>query len=195
GLVDHQRRGVRQVEAAISFDHRDPDAGVGCEFRENRLRQSRSLRAENEHVALAERGCIVAALAARRHGKEPSTLKVSAAGRPVRVEGDIDGVVVVQSSSVQLPVANREPERPHEVQPAAGVGAQADDISGIGWNLRLVEHDLEPGQIRAVDGHENMVIVIYQWYVETVVTQECTAGAYAPLPSPLPRALPLFAKP
>jgi hypothetical protein len=29
------------------------------------------------------------------------------------------------------------------MQPATGVGTQANDITGVGWNFRLVEHDME----------------------------------------------------
>src|SRR5690606_41863820 len=53
--------------------------------------------------------------------------------------------VVVEARAAQARVVQFEPERPHQVQPGPGVGAQADGVAGIGRNFRADEYDVEHG--------------------------------------------------
>ena len=52
---------------------------------------------------------------------------------------------VVEARPPQLAAPKAEPERFDQVQPRAGIRAQADDVAGVGRNLRLVEDDLKHG--------------------------------------------------
>jgi hypothetical protein len=57
-------------------------------------------------------------------------------------------LVVVQTGAAQFRVVQREAQRLDQVQSAAGIGAEPDDIAGVRRNLRLVEDDLEHGRDR-----------------------------------------------
>jgi hypothetical protein len=52
-------------------------------------------------------------------------------------------LVVIQPGADQLFVFQRESKRPDQMQLATGVGAQADDVAGIGRDLRLVKDHME----------------------------------------------------
>jgi dihydroorotate dehydrogenase (NAD+) catalytic subunit len=57
--------------------------------------------------------------------------------------------VVVEARAPHATFLQREANGPHEVQPAAGVRAQADDIAGVPGNLWLVQDDVEHLRPRA----------------------------------------------
>ena len=62
---------------------------------------------------------------------------------PVRVNGYTHELVIIQPGAQQLLVFQRETQGLDEVQPATGIGAQSDDIAGVGGNFRLVEDYVE----------------------------------------------------
>ncbi len=62
---------------------------------------------------------------------------------PVRVFPDAGEFVVIQPGAPQAAVIQRETQRLNQVKPHTGVGAQADDIAGVGGDLRLVEDDFQ----------------------------------------------------
>jgi len=51
--------------------------------------------------------------------------------------------VIIQAGADELLVFQREAERPDQMQLAAGVGAQADDVAGIRRDFRLVQNHME----------------------------------------------------
>jgi hypothetical protein len=53
--------------------------------------------------------------------------------------------MVIQSGSFQPGVIEREPQWADQVQAAAGVGAQADDVARVGRYFRLVKNDVKHG--------------------------------------------------
>lgn len=57
-------------------------------------------------------------------------------------------LVVVQPGATQAFVIQFETQRLDQVQLAAGVGAQADDVAGIGWDFGLEQDDVEHGRAR-----------------------------------------------
>ena len=50
---------------------------------------------------------------------------------------------VIQAGAAHGLAVQLEAERPHEVQRAAGIRAQADDVAGIRRNLRLEENHMK----------------------------------------------------
>jgi hypothetical protein len=58
--------------------------------------------------------------------------------------------VVIQARAAQLAVVHVEAQRPHQVQPCAGVGAQADRVAGVGRDFRLMKNDVEQWLFRRV---------------------------------------------
>ena len=65
--------------------------------------------------------------------------------RQRRMGPDLRPFVVVEPGAPQLAVFEAEAEGLDEVQPRAGIGAQADDVAGVGRNPGLVEHDVKHG--------------------------------------------------
>jgi hypothetical protein len=61
----------------------------------------------------------------------------------VRPALHVGKLVVVEPGPLHPLVIPLEPQRLYQVQPIAGVGAEADDVAGVGRNFRLVEHDVE----------------------------------------------------
>jgi hypothetical protein len=55
--------------------------------------------------------------------------------------------VVIQPGAAQVFVIECESQRANQVQLRAGIGAQADDVAGVGGYLRLVEDDVEHEEI------------------------------------------------
>ena len=53
--------------------------------------------------------------------------------------------VVVQPGAAQLLVVQAKTQRLDQMQRAAGIGRQTDDVAGIGRNFRLVQQDIEHG--------------------------------------------------
>ena len=58
---------------------------------------------------------------------------------------DVGELVIVEAGAAQQPVFHREAERLHQMQRGAGVGREADDVAGVGRNLRLDQDDVEHG--------------------------------------------------
>jgi len=52
-------------------------------------------------------------------------------------------LMVVETGALQLFVFQGESERLDQMQPAAGVGAEADDIAGVGRDFRLVQDNIK----------------------------------------------------
>jgi hypothetical protein len=51
--------------------------------------------------------------------------------------------VVIQSGPLQLPITQLKTQGPDQVEPATGIGAEPDHVSGVGWNFRLEQDDFE----------------------------------------------------
>ena len=56
---------------------------------------------------------------------------------------DLGQIVVIQAGAGQLTVFQSEAERLYQMQSCAGIGGQPDDVSGVGWDLGLVEDDVK----------------------------------------------------
>ena len=51
--------------------------------------------------------------------------------------------MVIESGSTQPFVIQLKAERLDQVEGEAGIGAEADDVAGVGGDLRLIEHHVE----------------------------------------------------
>ncbi|MPN04156.1 hypothetical protein SDC9_151392 [bioreactor metagenome] len=118
-------------------------------MRANFLGQAGRFAAEDEPVAGREArfGKRVRALG----GEREHALGVGAFGFDQRGEGLVDlerGVfVVVEPGALQLLVVEFEAERLDEVELAAGVGGEADDVAGVGRDFGFDENDVQHAAI------------------------------------------------
>jgi hypothetical protein len=64
-------------------------------------------------------------------------------GRPARVPAHLGVLVVVEAGAAHVLVVHREAERLDQVQRAAGVGRQPDDVAGVGRDLGRDQDDAE----------------------------------------------------
>ena len=55
-------------------------------------------------------------------------------------------LMVVQARAAHARIVQLEPQRPHQMQLRAGIGAQADGVARVGRNLGADEDDVEHGQ-------------------------------------------------
>ena len=89
---------------------------------------------------LAGRGLRVGA-GCRDHGGPHAVQK----GCPVLVHGHGREVMIIQPCAAHLGVVDGKAQRFDEVQGAARVGAQADDVAGVGRDFGLDKDDVEHG--------------------------------------------------
>ena len=66
---------------------------------------------------------------------------------------DVQMLPVIEAGALQLPVGYLEAQRVHHMQGAAGAGAQARDIAGVGRDLGLVQDDVKVGGIHGYGHH------------------------------------------
>jgi hypothetical protein len=62
---------------------------------------------------------------------------------PVFVDPQRAVFVIVQPCTPQLFFLQRKPKRLNQMQRAANVTGEANDIAGVGWYFRLEQHDAE----------------------------------------------------
>ena len=66
-------------------------------------------------------------------------------GREACVHPHLCELLVIEAGAAHRFPGELEPERLHQVQRRAAVGAQADDVTGIGRDFGLEQHDVEHG--------------------------------------------------
>ena len=59
----------------------------------------------------------------------------------------VHGLPIIEPGALERTIVDGESERLHEMQRAAGCGAQSRDVAGIRGNLGLDEHDVQ-GRVR-----------------------------------------------
>lgn len=57
--------------------------------------------------------------------------------------GYVDEFMIVEACAPQRSLVHIEAQWMNEMQPGSDICAQSDDIAGIGWNLRLIENQME----------------------------------------------------
>ena len=172
-LEDGHGHGVGQVQAAVVGAHGQAQQVVGAQAVLHVVGQAGGLAAKDQAVAGQEAmvvGALVAAGAqavqAAREGNGPCVAVGRLAGRSLRVSagccghGSLHAVqkgcpvlvhnhgrefVIIQPRTAHLGVVDGKAQRFDEVQGAAGVGAQADDVAGVGRDFGLDKDDVEHG--------------------------------------------------
>src|SRR5580765_3296522 len=90
--------------------------------------------------------------ALRRERERAPRTQGGKTGRPVLVSLHRSELVVVEAGAPEAAVVHRKAQRFDEVEPAAGVRREPDDVAGVGRDLRLHEDDVEHqagGSVRA----------------------------------------------
>ena len=172
-LKDGHGHGVGQVQAAVVGAHGQAQQVVGAQAVLHVVGQAGGLAAKDQAVAGQEAmvvGALVAAGAqtvkAAREGDGSCVAVGRLAGRglrvgagccghgslhavqkgcPVLVHGHGREFMIIQPRTAHLGVVDGKAQRFDEVQGAAGVGAQADDVAGVGRDFGLDKDDVKHG--------------------------------------------------
>jgi hypothetical protein len=139
GFVQRDRRGIRQVEAAIARAHGQRHPVLRIDGGQHLGRQAAALRAEQQHVARCEFHVDVAPCGAGFDG-EPSPAERGARRSEVLVHVDRGELVVIQAGTPHRLAVQAESQRLDEMQLAAGIGREPDQVAGVGRDLGL-EYD------------------------------------------------------
>lgn len=143
-IDDHGNR-IGEIQAAASRQHRDTDALLVGYAAEELRRQSTALGAEHKHIALDIGGQVVPLRALGRDSKQPSACHAFGTFRPTVIDRDGREFVIIESGAEQLLILQRKTQGFDQMQPGARIGAEADDVAGVGRNFRLIEDDVEHG--------------------------------------------------
>lgn len=90
---------------------------------------------------------MIAGASTGRDGEHPVRATGLKVGLPIRVHPDPGPFMVVEPGTTQALIVEHEAQRLDQVQPKAGVGAQPDQVAGIGRNLGFEEHHVEHADI------------------------------------------------
>ena len=71
-------------------------------------------------------------------------------GSPVLVHFHCRVIVIVKPGTLHFGVVKGETEWLDQVQLGARVGAQANDVAGVGWNFGFYQYDVEQGLLLLV---------------------------------------------
>ena len=172
-LEDGYGHRVGQVQAAVVGAHGQAQQVVGAQAVLHVVGQAGGLAAKDQAVAGQEAmvvGAFVAAGAQAVQAAGEGDLSCVAVGRlagrgllsgggscdhgslhavqkgcPVLVHGHGREFMIIQPCAAHLGVVDGKTQRFDEVQGAAGVGAQADDVAGVGRDFGLDKDDVEHG--------------------------------------------------
>ena len=67
----------------------------------------------------------------------------------------IGQIVIIQACAFQVTVVQGEAEWFDQMQLAAGVGAQANDIAGVGWDFRLLQNNVQHEVLKRFDHNQD----------------------------------------
>lgn len=172
-LEDSHGHRVGQVQAAVVGAHGQAQQVVGAQAVLHVVGQAGGFAAKDQAVAGQEVmvvGALVAAGAQAVQTAREGDLSGVAVGRlaggdlrvgagccghggphavqkgcPVLVHGHGREFMIIQPRTAHLGVVDGKAQRFDEVQGAAGVGAQADDVAGVGRDFGLDKDDMEHG--------------------------------------------------
>lgn len=165
GFEHRHGDGVRQVQAALAGEHRQPESLLRRKFGHHFGRQAARLPTEDEYIVGAEGDEIGTRTTTRGDGEEAAADQRRLAVRPVQVAEYPRKFVVIEPGALEGTVFPFEAERLHQMQFASGVGAQADDVAGIGRDFGLEEDN---GSQRWFPGAQLLVITLFLGF-ETIV--------------------------
>src|SRR3569832_2156304 len=146
-LVYDHRRGVGEIEAAAARDHRDAQAMRRRHGVEQFLRQTACLRPQHQRVPCLIMHVAITRAAARGAGEQALRLHGDDEIVEALVHLHARVLVVIQSRATQARVVELEAQLTDQVQRRAGIGAEANDVAGVGRELGLIEDDMKHGRI------------------------------------------------
>ena len=129
----------------MTGDHGYPQHLSGRQAGEPCPGQAPGLRAEHEGIASPVAGLGIVMAAACGTGIERGGSHGADEGVQRGVLTDMDPLMVVEARATQAPVIELESQGLDQMELAAGVGAQTNDIAGVRGYLGLIEDDMEHG--------------------------------------------------
>ena len=148
-LTDAQRESVAAMVAAgelrpvVPDEHKARAFLAGAEPAQHVGRQAAAFRAEQEAIARLVAALVKALRTLGGQCEYAFRIECRQTIRQSVVHLQRRKLVIIQAGTNQLLVFQGETERFDQVQSAAGIGAQPDDIAGIRRNLGLVKNDIE----------------------------------------------------
>ena len=144
------RHGVGKIQAAIVGQHRQAYTLSGIELAEHVGRQAATLGAEQERISRLIMNLMESLRALGGKREYSRRFECSQAIRQSFVDLQGCEFMIIQSCAHQLLVFEHEAQRLDQMQPAAGIGAQADDVTGIRRDFRLIQDHMEHRKNRQV---------------------------------------------
>ena len=144
-LISHHRHRIREVEASIARSHGQSQQPDFCEPVPLNCREARGFGSKKEPIsglkgAVEDRGGRLGCESKRPTLWWPGCIEKA---RPIHVRLGKAALVVIEPCPSHLCVIERKAHRPDQVQSGTRVGAQANDITGVWWDLRFDQHDVE----------------------------------------------------
>lgn len=144
GLVDDNGHCIGKVQAALGWQHGQAYSLVGRESVKHIGRQPLGFAAEYQPVVHLP--VVVGKRAAAFGGECKHALLYGLCTLqkvlPVGIALHIGVFVIVQSGTAHVAVFHGKSQRFDQVQVAAGIGGQADDVTCVGWNFRVDKDDV-----------------------------------------------------
>src|SRR5690606_5059612 len=145
GLIHQHRRAVGQIQTAIPRKHRNPQYLLPRQRIAHGGRQPPTFRTEQEHIPRLVTYLAVTLLPLGAQGEHAGRLHGGEAAVQTGV-GLYPGVfVIIQPGTAQPLVIQLETQWLDQMQLAAGIGAQTDDVARVGRDLGLEQGDMEHG--------------------------------------------------
>jgi len=145
GFKDDHRHCIGQVQAAIAGTHRQGQTELSGNQVPHSARQAAGFRTEDQGIVAGIADRVVAHGTTGTECKQPLRLDGRQRGSKIIMHLDARGFVIVKPGAAELAVIQGESKRAYQVQMRAGIGAQADDIAGIGRDFGLVQDDIKHG--------------------------------------------------
>jgi hypothetical protein len=146
--------GVGQVQTALAFQHGQAQALCRGEKLSHFGRKAACFAAKHKPVTCLELQRMGGLAAVRGHGKHAVVRRLHGVqkGLPVGMAAHAGVLVVVQPCAAHVAVFHGKAQGLNQVQLAASVGCQANDVACIRWNLRLYKNNMEHGGVLSAFG-------------------------------------------
>lgn len=148
GFVHGDRDGVGQIQAAAAFAHRQAQALFRRQCVEDFRRQATAFRAEDKRIARHKRRVVKRPRALGGKREQARIAEAFQTSGEVRMALQRGIFVVVESGATQALVVHLEAQRFDQMQVAAAVGAQPDNVAGIRRNFWLKKDDVKHARLR-----------------------------------------------
>src|SRR5690606_17673560 len=150
GLVNGHGHRVGQVQAAAAGAHRQAYALLGRQGVTHFFGQATAFRSEQKGIAGLVGDLVEGLRPLGGEGKQAWLAKGLETALQVGMALERGVFVIVQTGAAQALVVQFEAQWFDQVQLATAVGAQPDNVAGIGRNFRLKEDDVEHAALRAL---------------------------------------------